>query len=199
MSEVAICNAALTKMGAATITALTDNNDRARVMNQRYAATRDSELRKRRWKFSIKRAQLAALSAAPLSDFGLQYQAPVDFLRLIEGGDIAEVPDFSDLRGGANDLYSVEGGVILTDLSAPLNIRYLARITDTAVFDASFIEYFACVLAFDNCERITQSDTKKETLRQDKKDALREAIRANALEAPPRQQADSEWIAARAR
>lgn len=198
MSEVAICNAALIKMGADTITALTDNNVRARVMNQRYAATRDSELRKRRWKFSILRVSLPALASVPDSDFDLQYQLPVDYLRLIEGGSIAEIPDLSDFRGGGNELFSIEGQKILTNLAAPLAIRYLARVTDTALFDPAFTDYLASVLAFDNCERITQSAEKKETLRQDKRDSLREAIRGNALEAPPRQQADSEWIAARA-
>lgn len=197
MSEVAICNAGLTKMGAATITALTDNNDRARVMNQRYAATRDTELRKRRWKFSITRASLPALASTPDSDYAYEYQLPVDFLRLIEGGDIADTADLTDYRNGKSDLYSIEGGKILTNLPPPLHIRYIRRVTDTALFDSAFTEYLSCVLAFDNCERITQSDTKKESLRQDMKQAGRDAVRAGALEAPPRQQADSEWVAAR--
>lgn len=197
MSEVAICNAALTMMGSDAITALTDNNVRARTMSLRYADTRDAELQKRRWKFSISRASLPALAEEPASDFAYQYQLPVDYLRLIEGGDIADVPDLSDLRTGGNELFSIEGDKILTNIGAPLNIRYIRRVTDTALFNASFRKYLACVLAFDNCERITQSAEKKETLRTDKKEALRESVRANALEAPPRQQPDSEWVAAR--
>ena len=198
MSEVSICNAALLKLGAELILTRADGNNRARAMNARYEDVRDAELRRRRWRFSFKRAELPALTETPLSDFDLQYQLPVDFLRLIEGGDIVAVPDLSDFRsGGGDELYSIEGDKILTNLAAPLRIRYIARISDTALMDPTFREAFASRLALENCERITQSDSKKESCRQDYKDAVREAVRANALEAAPRSTADAEWVAAR--
>ncbi|MFT3906825.1 MAG: hypothetical protein QM718_11015 [Steroidobacteraceae bacterium] len=64
-SEVSICNRALIKLGAQTILALTENNTRSRVMAQTYAIVRDAELDRHRWKFSLKRAALAALSTTP--------------------------------------------------------------------------------------------------------------------------------------
>jgi len=197
-SDVEICNAALTKLGADTITALNDNNNRARVMNLRYATVRDAELRRRRWKFSIKRASLPALSATPLSDYAYQYQLPVDFLRLIEGGDIQSIADLSDFRTvNGQALYSIEGTTILTDLSAPLSIRYIARIVDVASWDAAFCEVVSSRLAYENCERLTQSDSKRQLAMADYKMAVSEGTRANAIETASQSQADDTWVLGR--
>jgi hypothetical protein len=197
-SEVDIANAALIKLGADLISDLTENNVRARTMSARYASVRDAELRRRRWKFSITRASLAALSAAPASDYDRQFQLPNDYLRLIEGGDIADAADLTDYRAGAGSaLYSIEGGRILTNLGAPLNIRYIAKITNVALFDSAFAEALASRLAYECCERLTQSDAKRELALADYRIALSEARRANAIEAPAQSVADDSWVAAR--
>lgn len=198
-SEVIICNAALSKLGAGSILALNQNNENARTMNLRYATVRDAELHRRRWKFSIARTSLPALAAAPAFGYAYQYQLPNDYLRLIEGGDIANFADLSDYRSSTDAaLYSIEGKKILTDLGPPLNIRYIAKITDTAQFNASFDEALASRLAWECCERITQSTSKKADCRADYFTAIKEAGRANALEAPPVDTADDTWIMARA-
>lgn len=197
-SEVAICNAALSKLGADPIVSLTENNERARTMQLRYAAVRDAEIHRRRWKFSVKRASLPALTSTPASDFDFQYQLPVDYLRLIEGGDIVDYHDLTDFRGSPSaPLYSIEGGLLLTNLGAPINIRYIARIVDTSLFNPSFDEALASRLADECCERITQSDSKRELAMRDYRRAIREAVRANAIESPPAYPADSEWVMAR--
>jgi hypothetical protein len=197
-SEVAICNAALVKLGADTIIALNENNTRARVMNLRYGPVRDAELHRRRWKFSIKRVSLPALLAAPQSDYDRKFQLPGDYLRLVEGGDIATAADLTDYRGSPGSaLFSIEGQELLTNLGAPLNIRYIARITDTGLFNASFSEALSSRLAWECCEKITQSDSKRELAWRDYKEALREALRANAIETPPNSIADDSWLISR--
>lgn len=199
MSEVSICNAALSKLGAEPLLALTDNNNRGRTMNGRYATVRDAELRRRRWRFAIKRVSIAALAATPDSDYSYQYQLPNDFLRLIPGGDIVSTPDMSDYRSGESALYSIEGRRILTDMGSPLAIRYIGRITDTAIFDSAFTEALASRLAYECCKKITGNDAEKERCLEDYKIAISEAKRANALEGAPQQPADDSWIFARAR
>lgn len=197
-SEVAICNQALVILGGALITAVTDDVKNARTLSAIYAATRDSELRLRRWKFSIKRTSLPALAAAPDSDYSYQYQLPNDYLRLIEGGDIAPTADMSDYRATSGTaLYSIENGLLLTNLPSPVSIRYVARITDTTKFDAAFDASLAAQLAYLACEAITGSDQKQQLAMIRKKDAVRSALRANALEAPPQPSADDTWIAGR--
>ena len=197
-SVVQICNAALTKLGDDTITSLADNTERARACAARYEAVRDAELRRRRWKFSIRRASLAALATAPISDYDRQFQLPTDYLRLIEGGDIADAADLTDYRtSSGRALYSIEGDKLLTNLSAPLDIRYIARIEDVSLYDAAFTEALASRLAVELCERITQSDSKRELAWADYRTAIREASRANAIESPPTHPADDTWITTR--
>jgi len=199
MSEVDICNAALSKLGAEPILALTDNNNRGRAVGGRYAFVRDAELRRHRWKFAIQRVSLAALAQAPDSDYERQFQLPNDFLRLLPGADIRSMPDASDFRTGQSALYQIEGRRILTDLSAPLAIRYTARVVDTATFDSAFSEALASRLAYECCKKITGNDNEKQSCLVDYRLALREAIQANALESAPEEQADDTWITARAR
>lgn len=197
-SDVSICNAALIKLGADPIIALTDDTNRARTIAARYESVRDAELYLRRWKFSILRASLAALSDTPDSDFDYAYQPPNDFLRLIEGADIVQVPDLSDYRTTSNALYSIENGKILTNLGAPLAIRYIAQITDPSLFNPAFVEALASRLAYECCEKITQSDAKKEAALRDYRIAVSEATRANAIETSSVSQADDTWITSRA-
>jgi len=197
-SDVAICNRALHKLGAGTITSLSENKEKARVMNVAFEPVRRAELRRHRWRFSIKRASLAALAAAPDSDYSFQYQLPNDFLRLIEGGALTNMADLTDFRASSTALYSVEGGKILTNIGAPLPIRYIADITDASLFDSCFVESFAARLALESVERITESTTKRADLAQDYRTSIREATRANALEVAAESSADSEWVTARA-
>lgn len=197
-SEVSIANRALTLLGADLIIALTDDNNRGRTMAANFAAIRDAELERHRWRFSIARAVLPALATAPAFQYGKQYQVPVDFLKLIEGGDLVSGSDLTDYRTGSSALWSREGDKILTNLGAPLHIRYIARITDTSLYSSSFAEMLAARIADECCERITQSDSKRQICMAAYKRAKQEAVRSNAIEVPSESQADGEWVTARA-
>jgi len=198
-TEVSIANRALTLLGSDLIIALTDDTNRARVISANYAPIRDAELARHRWRFSIQRVSLAALSATPDSDYARQFQVPGDFLKLIEGGDLVSHADLTDYRTGSCTLWSREGDKILTNLPAPLHIRYIARITDASLFDAAFAESLSARLADECCERITQSDSKRQICMAAYKRAISEAKLANALEVASESVADGEWVMARAR
>lgn len=198
-SDVDIANRALTKLGAATIISLDQDDPKATVMSVTFPMVRDAELRRHRWKFSIRRAALPALSAAPSFGFARAFQLPADplCLRVIQVSEFHLGLDRSDYRGSPSDPYSIEGQQILTNLPAPLKIRYIAQITDTGIFDPAFVEAFASRLAYECCERITQSDSKKEAARADYRMAIKEAALANALESAPSSVADDTWVMAR--
>jgi hypothetical protein len=51
---------------------------------------------------------------------------------------------------------------MLTDLAPPLYIRYAKRVTDPNAMDPLFREAFACRLAAEACESLTQSATKRQ-------------------------------------
>ena len=59
-SVVDICNEAMDLLGAATITALTENSKEARLCNRRFSTVRDATLRSHTWNCAIARADLAA-------------------------------------------------------------------------------------------------------------------------------------------
>lgn len=196
-SEVQIANLALQKLGEESILTLNDDLTRALEIKLAFASVRDAELNRRRWRFSFTRVSLPALVSTPDSDYGYQYQLPGDFIRLIEGGDIRTVVDMSDFRGSPTLDYSIEGRKILTDVGAPLAIRYIASITDTTLFTPAFDYAFASRLAYETCERITGSTKKQNACLVDYRMAISEATRAQALELPSAPQADDTWIAAR--
>lgn len=201
-SQTEICNSALTLLGADTINAITDQSNSARALNAVWNLERDSELRKHLWKFSITRAQLPALAAAPVNGpYTSQFELPAGCLRVIQvGNSNFDWPgvDLSDFRSGpTNDDYIIEGGMVLTNLVAPISVRYVQQVTDTTLWDACFTSAFAARLARVSCFRITQSTNKEKDTEAAYMQAMQDAVRANALETPPTVQADDTWVATR--
>lgn len=172
-SDVSICNLALQKLGAKRITSLADDSPNARSLNACYEAVRDYELRRHTWNFALKRVALAADATAPAFGPAAQYTLPSDFLRLAPIDKAFAV---------VTDDWIIEGRKVLTNFSAPLNLRYIYRVTDPNEFDAAFVMTLACSLSWHTCEEITQSNTKKADVRDEYKDVVREAKRTNAIE-----------------
>lgn len=190
-SQVSIVNRALIKLGEQTILLMTDNVAQARTMAALFDDTRDAELRAHRWKFALKRTQLSALADAPAFGYSLQYELPSDYLALVQVGEFY-------VRGTKQRApWSVEGGRIHTDMGAPLALRYVSRVTDTAKFDALFVEVLACRLAMEACEARTQSDTKFQRVAAQYQEALRTALRVDAIENPPDELPDGSWLQSR--
>lgn len=187
-SEVEICNRALQKLGESGITSLTDDSKRARACNRAYVPLRDAALRKHPWSFSITRAQLAANSVAPVHGPANRFLQPSDCLRLL--------PPDPDRK--ANDLdWRIEGRHIITNDAAPLDIRYVVRITDPNTMDTLFREYLSTYIAHELCEEITQSNTKKNGLKDDLRGIVAEAKLTNAIEKVSDEPPEDSWITAR--
>lgn len=196
-SNVEIANRALTKIGASRIISLNDDNKQGREVNSMFAIVRDAELRAHNWRFSIKRTAVAALSTPPAFGYSYQYQAPTDCLKLLEVGDYYPGADLTDYVGSDTSPYAYENGVILTDYAAPLKLRYIARIEDPSLYDSLFVEAFACKLAMELCEPLTESSSKRELALREYQLAISAALRANAIEKPPLKLADDTFILAR--
>ena len=86
---------------------------------------------------------------------------------------------------------------ILTNDGTTLSLRYVARITDPTQFDALFVDALACKIAWQLCEALTQSNTKKQAANQEYVLAIREARKMNAIEIGTQSQPIDEWILAR--
>lgn len=186
VSDVSIANRALQKQGAKRISALNQDSPNARSMNAAYERVRDAELRRYDWSFAIKRASVAADGGGQVGDGWNRYSLPNDFISLIR----------DDERRGTVD-WRIEGLFILSRDAAPLEFRYISRITDPNYFDALFVESFACRLAVETVKEIADSTTDKESLKDDYKTSIAEAKMRGAIEKGAQEFPDDDWILAR--
>lgn len=191
-SAVDICNLALQRLGAKTITSLSDDSTAARECNRVYEHARDSELRAHPWSFARKRAQLAADSTAPAFGYSARYQLPSDFLRLLPQN--GQNPN--DGSTPQNDL-QIESGYILTNDGAPLNIVYIRQVTDPNDFDQLFTDLLVSRIARDLAEKITQSNQKISNAQTIYNEMKAEAKRINAFERPALKPPTDPWLTAR--
>ena len=196
-SVIQIANRALTKLGAGRITSLSDDIKAARDVQSCFDDLRDDELRARRWQFSIRRTSLAALVTPPDHGWNFQYQLPADCLKIDMVNDRFPAGVLTDYIGTEMLEWTVENNCILTNLSAPLKLRYLARVTDPAQWDPGFREVLACRIAAELAESLTQSNQKRELAWQEYKMAVTKALRSNAIERQPVMLNDEAWILSR--
>lgn len=183
-SVVDVCNRALDKLGASPITSLDDGNTAANLCTRTWPVVRDRLLRSYPWNFAIKRETTAPETDAPSWGFLYKHALPTDCLRLLE---------ILDLR---TDEYQVENNNILAN-SNVLYIRYVRRVTDPNEYDGMFLDAASSLLAFEMCEKITQSNQKKDALWQEYQDNLMMARSVDAQENPVQQFEEDSWIEAR--
>lgn len=196
-SDVEVINACAIKLGQDTITSRSDEVKLARVTDARFDAIRDAELRRHTWAFSVKRDSLSALATEPAYGYAYEYQLPTDCLRPLQVGQY-DVASLADYRGGSDEApFAIEGRKLLTNEPAPLRLRYVRKATTVGEWDSSFKEALASRLAYECCEAITGSISKKEDAWRDYTIALNEAQMASAMETPSQPVADDTWIRGR--
>lgn len=193
-SDVETANSALQKLGQDRIASLSDDSPAARSCNVAIFRIRDKLLRGRNaWNFAIVRAQLAASVTAPLFGKANAFPLPSDFLRLLPLDPVDNVnTDDRQIESHGSTR------AIVTDEDAPLDIRYVRRVTDPNEMDSLFLELWATDLALDICLDVTGSNTKKEALRADRKAILEEAKAVNAYESVAPVPPTDPWITVRA-
>lgn len=196
-SRIDVANLAALKLGADRIMAFEDESKVARALTLVFYHLLWAELARNRWTFAIKRASLPALAAAPSWGFERQFLLPVDCLRLdwIDGAGRSEY--LANFIQDSTSAFRIEGRYILTDLGAPLSIRYVARVDNPEEWDPCFVEAFATRLAAEICEDVTQDGTKKRALMDEYLRSMSEAKRISAIQNPPQSIPDDSWVQAR--
>lgn len=189
-SKTEIGNRALSKLGEGRVSNIdTDNIKAAKVIRFMWDIIRDALLAEYPWSFALTRTQLPSDADAPAWGYNNKYTLPPDYLALVE---IKGNPDYRLESDAAS------GGIrILTNESAPLYILYIRRVTNTGEFDPLFVEAFATRLAFEGCEEITQSNTKKQLLAEEYQTSIKRAYANNAIQSPPQQLQTDQWVLAR--
>ena len=183
-SVVDICNEAMDLLGAATITALTENSKEARLCNRRFETVRDQVLRAHPWNAAITRKELAQDSAAPAFGFTYQYTLPTNpyCLRVLSFWN-ANV-DNEIAAYDSQNMFKVEGRKILTDEST-CKIIYIGRVTDTEQYDSLLSSTIAHKLASEVAYAITGSNTVGQQMFQLYQSRLAEARSMDAAEGMP--------------
>jgi len=105
--------------------------------------------------------------------------------------------NLADFNNSRSQDYRIVGKQIWSNQFPPLYVIYGARITDPNQFDASFVEAFACYLAWQWCERTTTSGQKKTALAQEYNMSIREALMTKAIELPPETIPDDTFLLSR--
>lgn len=187
-SKEDIANFALALYGEPPITALDEDNRAARVMNLQFDGVRDAVLRAHKWNFAIKRARPGPLAATPDFGFARAFPLPTDFLKMI---------DFNAVN---QDFYQMEQvddqRVIVTD-SSIAEIKYVARVTNTTLYDTLFIQALAARLASDTVYAVTNSAALEDTLWDRYEMKLAEARSMDGQENPPEQIESDDFLIAR--
>ncbi len=188
VSVVAIYNLALQKVGQSRVEAVDEDNNNARHCTACYEILRRAELRKAAWNFSIVRVILAPSPTIPQFTYAKGFAVPTDSLRVLLPPRLALDWKIEVLDGRE---------AILTNDGDTLYIRYIQDVTDPTRFDPLFVDMLACKMAWQMCEIITQSNTKKEALQAEYIQSRNEARRLNAFEKIPDAEPESPWLAAR--
>lgn len=183
-SKTSIANRALSKLGQPRIADVdTTDTKSARVISEMWDDVRDAMLQSYPWNFAIKRAVLAQ-TTAPSWGWDYAYMLPTDCLSPLE---IKDDPD-----------YVVENGKILTNTSDAVYLRYISRITGVSEFSPLFRQLLSCRLAFEACEELTQSDSKKQGLMIEMRYIVEQAYLSDAIEQPPDYLPEDAWLTVRA-
>ena len=97
------------------------------------------------WNFALKRIEIASDATAPIFEYTTRYELPADFVRMGRIGEDwnnAELDFELESGDGADDaLY------ILCDVETPLQLVYVADVTDVSKYSPKFITSMAYKLA----------------------------------------------------
>lgn len=195
-SQNEIANRCLDLIGEDSISDISDTTERATRIRNNWDLTRDLLLRGHGWNFAKVRRSLAADTSAPAWGFAVQYTLPGDCVRAFKVDQYYPPVILSDMVGADTAAYRIEGGKILTDITAPLKVILIVNSIDVGSWDPCFAAVMACDLADLFSTRATGSETIKARIKAERRNALTLAVRTNAIENPPAKLQDGPWIAA---
>lgn len=185
-TKIQVYRLAATAVGASSnITSPDDDRPVAKAISAVWDLQRRKAIRDGSWNFAMTRDSLPALDAAPKHTYAYAYQEPAGLVRLIE------------VYGLARSDYQRESKKILCNQAAPLDIRYLRDVTEPAEWDDDFAEAFALRIACKIGRKIAGSAFDREATWKDYQDAIDATKAVDAMENPPIEQEEADWITAR--
>lgn len=163
-----------------------DNTHLSRSVRAVWDLERRAALRDHSWNFAMRRAELPAQALPrPPIGWGFSFKLPADCVRLVE------------VFGWSRSSYHLEGGCILADAQGPVRIRFIADVTEPALWDDLFVRAFAARIGHAIADRITGDRGRRSDAWQAYQEALSQAKRVDARENPQVRWEATDWEAAR--
>lgn len=141
LTETAICNMSLGKLGALRISGNVESDTSLQAIQCRihYEPTRDALLRSHKWRFASARSELTEGDDPDDFEWDNQFALPDDFLRF---KSIDEETGVTSKR----NRHAIEEQRILTNFST-VSLLYIKKVTDVTVFDPLFVKALVWLLA----------------------------------------------------
>lgn len=137
-SKTQICNLALSRLGASTITSLTDGTTEAKLCNTFFNDLADRAMIQGSWASTIRRVELNLTTTEPAFGYANAFQLPTSPKCL-------KVLSIDEDYPGSID-YRIEGTKLLTD-EGSIYIRYIAQLTNTEDYGTLLTEAIEVLLA----------------------------------------------------
>lgn len=181
VSEVSICNMALSRIGAKAISSLDDPQSKNEVACVTwYANARDEALEYHPWSFAVARASLNQQDNPLGDDYQYRYPLPNDYIRAI------------DLPDATTSVWVIEGGYLYTDDTSVL-LRYVKRETNPTLYTPHFVKALAFRLAADLAMDITGDETLADRMMYQYDLHVEAAVEKDALQSANPQQQNTDW------
>jgi hypothetical protein len=194
MSDVQICNLALSHLGTPGISSLQEQSKTARQCLIHYELARDYVLRDFPWNFAEKRQALALLSNITPIGYDLAYAYPTDCLKALRIYNTVEGADEIDFRITSAD--DGKSKMILTN-EEDARLIYTMQITDTNLFDSLFVKALSHYLAAELAQPLTKKTSLQSAMIQLYTGIISAATASNASEGRDMSESDNPFIASR--
>ena len=141
-TKTSICNGALLLLGQepSHVDVDTDTSVYAGDLKAAWDVAVDAAIRSHPWNFAMHYASIGNDADTPTHGFDKRYTRPSDPWCL-------RVWKFSTEEHGVNPRYKVVGRYIYTDEGSPIKTVHIVRVTDTGLFDPSFVTLLEMILA----------------------------------------------------
>jgi len=173
-----------------------DNTQRARDLRNAYEPARLAALRAHAWNFATVRDTLAATATTPAWGYAKRYALPPDYV-----GQLRFSKDHHGSRKPPHRIVTdrnQSGTFIDTDEGSPIYVEWVSNVTNTALFDPMFVEYFAAKLAEKVAFQVTGKANLAPEMRDYAADLARDARWADAVDTGRDEPDEGEFLAARA-
>lgn len=186
VTQVSICNLALIEIGADTISSIEESTKSARLLKALWSLSVDQVLHDHRWKFAETRVTLSPISSSPEFEYDNAFDLPSDCIK----------PWELYSASGAEPEWKREGNQILSN-EATLDLIYVYRHTDYAVWPPTFAEALGLKLSAQVSYALTQSLALRESLERKYLNKLALARSFSGTEGVQKSLIADEWTNAR--